>query len=260
MREVIKALPGVYQWRVRRYNRRFLENIHGNLFRGVYDTFAAATADLPPRAVVGYDQPGAADMYRSFMRGPREWDYPVLYWLDKQCPGLRSVFDHGGHVGILYYALRRYLNVGADFRWIVQDVPSINVAGRKLALEQGATQLEFTDEFSGANGCGLLLSSGAVQYLEQSPAELLASLRDCPEHVIINMLPVHEYEEFVTVNAMGVSFCPYKVRHRERFLQGMTAAGWQVRDEWQNLGKSCEIPFHDRYNRVEYYGWYFHRR
>jgi putative methyltransferase (TIGR04325 family) len=258
--DTVRGLPGVHQWRMRKYDRRFLRNVHrANLFRGVYDSFAAAVADLPGGSAIGYDQPGTADFYRQFMKSPREWDYPVLYWLHRLGPDLQSVFDHGGHVGILYYALRPYLSVGAGFRWRVQDVPSIVAAGRKLAVERSAEQLEFTEAFNDANGCEVLLSSGSLQYMEQSPVELLASLSNCPKHLIINMLPQHESEEFVTVNSLGVSLCPYKVRHRGRFLRSMEQAGWRLCDEWQNMGKACPIPFHDRFNGVEYYGEYFRR-
>jgi len=81
-------------------------------------------------------------------------------------------------------------------------------------------------------------------------------MRRLPDHLIINMLPLHDSEEFVTVNSMLASYCPYKVFKKQAFLEGMEQCGWSLKDLWENPGKSCTIPFHERQSTSRYYGVY----
>jgi putative methyltransferase (TIGR04325 family) len=80
-----------------------------------------------------------------------------------------------------------------------------------------------------------------------------------PDHIIINMLPLHETREFVTVSSMDASYCAYKVFRLPTFLAGMRNLGWKLKDSWQNPGKSCAVSFHEEVDDCRYYGMYFVR-
>src|SRR6188768_3096060 len=75
-----------------------------NAVRGAFRTFAEARASAPAKKRVGYDHPELARMYDGRLSELRAHDYPALYWVDRilrEGEGT-SVFDFGGHVGILY--------------------------------------------------------------------------------------------------------------------------------------------------------------
>ena len=93
--------------------RRFArETPETNLYRGIFPTFAQAQASAPHTRPVGYDNAGAADLYRERTRRVYPSDYPAMFWLDRLFQeGATSVFDIGGHIGIGYYAYQRYRNI-----------------------------------------------------------------------------------------------------------------------------------------------------
>jgi putative methyltransferase (TIGR04325 family) len=183
-----------------------------------------------------------------------------LYWLSRYPGKLRSVFDYGGHVGILYYGFARYLSFDEDFKWTVCDVPEVTRAGEQLANERDASQISFSNDLEDVqNGCDVLLASGSLQYLEEPFYETLKRLDELPRHIVINMLPLHEQREFVTVSSMDASYCAYKVYHLATFLGGMRESGWKLKDSWENPGKSCPIPFHEELSNSRYRGMYYVR-
>ncbi len=196
-------------------------------------------------------------MYREVMSKIREWDYPVLYWLDKDWQDIAKVFDFGGHIGILYYGLGHYLNYSDEFRWQVHDVKAVMEEGAAIAKGRNAKHLCFTESFADASGSDLVLASGSLQYFETPFYETLESLSQRPKRVLINMMPLHGRQEFVTVSSMGPTFCPYKVFHLDRFLTGMKERNWQLVDSWVNPGKECHIPFQPQLNGSRYCGMYY---
>jgi putative methyltransferase (TIGR04325 family) len=256
----IRELPPIRRWRRERFDREFERGDAVGTFRGVYPDFRSALADVPASSPTGYDQPGTGQMYSEVLESLREWDYPVLFWLSRFSEA-RRVFDYGGHVGILFYGFSRYLDFPAGFQWTVCDVPAVNRAGEALAEDRGATQLSFTNDFRDVeNGYDVLLASGSLQYVEEPFYETLAALRETPERLLINMLPLHDEEEFVTVSSMAASYCAYKVHRKRDFLEGMERCGWSLQDMWENPGKTCVIPFHERESTSRYYGMSYVRR
>jgi putative methyltransferase (TIGR04325 family) len=132
------------------YNRKFINNQDDNLFRGIYSSFPEAEQHIPGTRPAGYDNADSAKMYKNWIGQIREHDYPVIYWLDKIKTEIDSLFDYGGHIGFLYYGYIRYLNFSEQFKWWVYDVPAVVNEGRKIAQQQGKTQLHFCDDVNPA--------------------------------------------------------------------------------------------------------------
>src|SRR3546814_604813 len=106
--------------------------------------------------------------------------------------GNDKVFDLGGHLGQAYYGFSGYLEYPDGLEWRVQDVPAVVEAGRQRALTHDPDKrLTFTNDFTDADGCDVLITTGALQYLETSLPEMLQGLVVKPTHVLVNMVPLH---------------------------------------------------------------------
>lgn len=263
LHDLVDALgraPGLYQWRQARYDQRFATAERVNLFRGVYATAAAATAALPATKPAGYDHEAPAAMYNERTGQIYASDYPVLFWLSRLLTqDCCRVFDIGGHIGVGYYAYQDFLPYPAALQWCVSDVPAVVERGRKLATRKDAARrLSFTSDLTRADGHDIVFASGSIQYLPMTLGELLRGLGNKPRHVLINMLPVHATQTYFTVQNIGTAFCPYRIESRASVVDAMTAAGYTLRDSWENLEKRCDIPFFDAtYTLDRYMGFYF---
>jgi putative methyltransferase (TIGR04325 family) len=233
-------LPGLRQaeraWRWRQFQAE------PNACWGVYGSFAEAEAHAPPTKPLGYDNEAAAGMYGGLLDtiGPK--DYAVAFWLQRRLrPGGR-VFDFGGHVGVKYYAIRTVLDLPEGVRWVVYDVPAVVARGRELARERGAPGLEFTDRFADASGSDVFLVLGSLQYVEAPLPERLATLPDLPEYVIVSSAPmVDGGGRYVTLQNIGVAYCPYLVEDRGGLVRGMAERGYALVRSWENPEKLCRI-------------------
>jgi len=245
----------------KRYERMFAENLEANLFRGVFETFDAAQASAPPTRPLGYDHPGPAGMYMDRIRRIYPSDYPILFWLDRLLhSGCSRIFDVGGHIGVGYYAYRRYLTYPASLRWTVYDVPAVVRQGRELAQKMDPDgRLAFSDAFEGGDGADVLLASGSLQYLPDTLADRLKQLRATPRHLLVNLLPVHERESYYTLQSIGTAFCPYRIFSAAAALTAYDSLGYSLVDTWENAEKRCDIPFHPGHSLDRYRGFYFRR-
>jgi hypothetical protein len=80
-------MSGLFErFRRRQFDKQFASHVEGgfggNLYRGVFQTFAEAQASAPQGKPLGYDNPAAADLYLERTRRIYPSDYPVVYWLD----------------------------------------------------------------------------------------------------------------------------------------------------------------------------------
>ena len=252
--------PGLRQWRANKYDRRFERAENVNLFRGVYPSAAQAETAIPATKPKGYDHAGPAAMYEERTRQIYPSDYPVLFWLQKLLSeSCHRVFDIGGHIGVGYYGYQKYLHYPDSLQWRVSDVPAVAERGRQLAAEwDKAGKLSFTSDLYEAANFDIVFASGSIQYLPMTTAELLRDLPRKPQHVLLNLLPLHPTETYFTVQNIGVAFCPYRIEALPQFIAAMRAAGYQLKDRWENLEKRCEIPFSPAgYSLDRYYGFYF---
>jgi putative methyltransferase (TIGR04325 family) len=251
-------LPVVGQILEADYARTFAQRPPGR-FRGVYRSFAEATAAIPSGQRVGYDHDELAGMYRNRMDKANQSDYAVLFWLKGILNERSFLLDVGGHVGVSYHGWRRYLDYQPEMCWLVQDVPAIIRVGAQLARERESPGLEFTSDVADGRGCNILMSAGALQYVEESLSELLRRVGSLPRHLILNKMPLYDGETFVTVQSTGRAFHPYRIYNRAELVAEVEALGYRVVDDWTNRETHCEIPFTQGRDIDAYSGYYFVR-
>lgn len=223
---------------------------------GVYGSFAEAEAHAPPTKPIGYDNDAAAGMYRGMLETVGPKDYAVAFWLQRRLRLGGRVFDFGGHVGVKYYALRTVLDMpccggecclscSETVSWVVFDVPAVIAQGRKLAREREAPGLSFTDRFLDASGADVFLALGSLQYVETPLPDRLATLDALPQCVIISSTPMVDGERYVTLQNLGMSYCPYLVESRTGLVRGMAERGYTLVRSWENPEKLCRILDND---------------
>lgn len=244
-----------------RYDRRFTNNRHEQLFRGVFSSMAAAAQSAPTTRPTGYDNPEAAQMYGDLREEVALADYPMIHWLARLSNDVRRVFDYGGHVGVKFYAYAPFLRLTAETVWTVCDVPRVTEAGRALAAQRSEPRLRFATDFaSSIEDQDLLICSGSLQYIEPTLAEQLTRVMRRPPHILLNTTPFHEGPTFYTLNSIGTAFCPYKIQNVGEFLEGLSRLGYELVHRWKIPGKTTHIPFHPEQSRYEYLGMYLTKR
>ena len=216
-----------------------------------------ARASAPTTKGLGYDQPGPASMYRNRMESVFHTDYPVLFWLKSLIrPNIR-IFDLGGHVGVSFYAYEKYIDYPDGLIWHVCDVPAVTASGMLMAKSKLEDRLLFTNEYGHMDGSNILLASGSLQYIEQDLSEMLTGLHAAPEHLLINLLPAHKDRACTTLQNIGTAFCAYRTFKTDTFIRSICKAGYELKDQWENPDKACDIPFHEEYSVKPYSGFYF---
>jgi putative methyltransferase (TIGR04325 family) len=250
------AWPGVRHWRRRRFDAGFDAGGFGGTCRGIYESYDQAAAAAPHTLPLGYDHERAADLYRDRLERVFPSDYPMMFWLQRAfAAGARQVFDLGGHVGVSYYAYQRYLDFPADCTWTVCDVPAVLQAAAGMARQRDAHgRLRFTECFEQARDADVLFTSGCAQYLPETLAQRLASLDRLPPTILINLLPLHDHDDFWTVQSIGAAFCPYHIQQFEHFFIELAALGYTVQDRWENLEKRCQVAFDPAHSLDRYWG------
>jgi putative methyltransferase (TIGR04325 family) len=252
----------VQQARRQWFDLRFRTDRAAHLFKGVFDSFAAAEASAPPTAPRGYDNEASAALYLRRLQ-PDDHDYPSMFWIDRSLQqGLRSLVDIGGSVGIKFFAFQTFMDYPADLTWRVIDVPAVAERGRQFALEQDAgPALSFSDQLADAAGADIYFASGSLQYLQQSLPEMLAAMpaERRPRRIIVNTTPIHESRAFFTLNSIGTAYCAYRVEARQPFIDGVEACGYQLRDKWRNVGKTMRVAFEPALEVPHYSGFCFDR-
>jgi len=222
------------QWRFRPGQKS------SNSYSGVFSTFAQARAAIGDH--VGFDSKVGAALYREKLDRLAPEDYPLLFWLQPIAPSVKRVFDFGGHVGLHYYAFRERLAFAPGLTWTVSDVDAVMDEGRALAQSREASALRFEGGFGGAEGADVMISSGALQYLE-APALLdaLRNLKVMPRMLLLNKLPVAEGKGFVTVQDAWTFKAPYTVFSRPQLLADLQSLGYRLKDSWHNQGHHCLV-------------------
>lgn len=230
-------------WNLYRVYRRITSGRRNvNRFSGVFSTFDEARAAVPAGRQVGYDTTELASWYRERLDTVYVEDYPVLFWMQRLLPGLKRVFDFGGHIGLHFYAWNKVMNWPATLRWTVSEVPAVVDEGRAFAKERGATQLDFTARPQDCDGADLFLASGSLQYLEPGfLPSLLGEVKQRPKHVLLSKLPVHANRDYVTLQDAHLTFHPYTIVSRARLVDAMSALGYQLKDEWQSHEHDCRV-------------------
>lgn len=254
VRGLIAELPGVRQWRLRRYRKK-VQSTADWKFWGVFSSYQEALAAAPdnPALQVGYDTPGIADRGHEDYRRMHTFDYPALVWLalfagaarDKDPGSACTVVDLGGHLGFKYQAFLRFWRPPRGFRWIVCETPATVEAAARLPASQRSSGLSFSSDMGILNGTQILHASGVLAYLDEELWEILDGVDEPPRHLVLNKVPLTRGEGFWTVqNASGLAAVPYHVMPRKRFLDELAARGYRLVDEWSIPERTVEIPFY----------------
>jgi putative methyltransferase (TIGR04325 family) len=242
-----------------RYARTFQTERAANAWHGSFSSFAEASRAAPSRLPLGYDNQAGATIYDDLAPAVGAKDYPVLYWLSRIVTPSCRIFDLGGHIGLLYHSYRRYLPI-ERVQWVVYDVPAVVKAGAARARAKGTSELDFTDEFHHAGSADIILASGSLQYVETPFAEMLAGLSQKPNHVIVNKLPTQDHREIITLQNIGVAYCPYRIAARGTLIGSLAALGYELVDEWENPDPRTELPYNDEASPVTWRGYYYRLR
>lgn len=228
-----------------------------NSVRGVYSSFAEAAAAAPRTKPLGYDAANAGNWYYHKLTSVQLEDYPVIYWLKSAMADSKTLFEIGGHVGVAYYGFSRLLEYPADFTWTILDVPSVMKAGEALARERGQTQLQFAHGgLSSVKGADIVMTVGALQYLETNIATILSDFEQRPKHLIINITPVYDGPKFVTLQNLGSVYCPYHIFNRQELVTSLESLGYKLIDSWTKP-RQFRVPRHPDKAFDHYSGFYF---
>ena len=227
----------------------------------MFETYSQALAAAPETMPHSYDLEIAASMYRTQLQKVRACDYPAMYWLSRLLnKDVVEVFDLGGHMGQAYYGFAEYIDYPAGIRWQVHDVPTVMETGRNWAREHDPLGgLGFADTPECADGCDLLITTGALQYLEYSLPELLQRLDHAPDHVLVNLVPMHPGRGYFTLQNLGIAICPYRVMCLPEFVAQMKALEYDVADQWELKERHIRIPFEREAGIDAYHGFYFRK-
>ena len=182
----------------------------------------------------------------------------MLFWLARILKPHAVIFDWGGNIGISYYAFSHHLSYPNGLKWVINDVPAVLDAGRRIADQERASGLSFTTSFDQLAGADILLSAGALQFIE-NPFEILRLAIGLPRHMLLNKIPVYNKPHMVTIQNMGTSFCPYHLFNRDQIIRDVEALGYEMVDSWQNPALGCFIPFYPEYSIDAFSGFYFRR-
>lgn len=228
-----------------------------NSFRGVYASFAEAERGAPSVKPLGYDQANTTTWYLNKHGSVLSEDYPALFWLQAAFRDSHSVFEIGGHLGVAYYGFAKILSYPPNLNWTICDVPKVAAAGEALARERGRTNLKFVTSSALTDGADIVLTCGALQYIDApSLAETISSFRLRPRHLIINRIPVYDGAAFVTRQNIGSAYCPYRIFNRQEFVRSLETRGYSLIDSWQKE-RAFRIPRHPERAFDHYTGFYF---
>lgn len=230
-----------------------------NGFRGVYASFAEAERATPAVRPLGYDCAGSAEWYPQKFNSVQFGDYPVLFWLREAFSDSRTVLEIGGHMGQAFYGFAGVMDYPPGLVWTVLDVPSIVAAGTALAAKKGRSEIRFVSTLEHSPGAEILLSTGALQYLETDLSISVAAFPIRPRHVLINFIPVYDGAAFITVQNIGTAYCPYRVFNRKEFVNSLERLGYDLVASWKRP-RNFRIPLHRDKSFDVYSGFYFRLR
>ncbi|MCB1521766.1 MAG: methyltransferase, TIGR04325 family [Hyphomicrobiaceae bacterium] len=225
--------------------------IRRNGMTGAYPDRSLAMSAVPRNAVAGYNHEDVVHVSLDKMQDTKEWDYPVLLWLERLAKGSEGrrlrLLDAGGHTGTKFVAFSRKIDL-TNFDWIVWDLPPMVAAGRKHAAEQGLP-ITFTSNIADTGDADVMMCSGLLQYLDIEFAELVRSLPSLPKTIILNKVATRDGPSVVTLERIGPAYVPYNVRSAAAFLEEIAGLGYDIVDSWTIDALSHGIVSHPELGR-----------
>jgi putative methyltransferase (TIGR04325 family) len=227
---------------------------HPGIFSGVYASYDAALADIPSTRRAGWDNAEATSIWLEQPDPVAPSSYPLFFWLTQIARNDTTLLDYGGSIGLTYYGFQRRAVMPPGLRWVVVEVPRMAEQGRIAATRYSATCLEFVTDIAAAPPADILLSAGALQYMQHSVPGLLEMIAYRPRHIILNKLPLTAGDSYWTLQNFGPAVSPYRIFDKDKFMRYFETAGYAVRDEWPVTDLSCDIPFWPRHSVPRFTG------
>lgn len=226
-------------------------------FVGAFPTREAALAGVPRRALMGYNHESVAPVAVADMQRLMEWDYPVLFWLERlirDWPGKTvRLVDAGGHTGTKYIAFHKRIDL-SQVDWLVYDLPPMVALGQQIAANQGLP-IRFTSDPSILGRPDILLCSGLFQYYESRFTDLINLFDVKPTNVLLNKVQLRDGKSVVTLEKIGPAYVPYTMRDKIEFLSELDSAGYRIVDRWQIAALSHRIASHPELGPGESWGF-----
>jgi putative methyltransferase (TIGR04325 family) len=220
------------------------------LFSGLYPSYDAALAAIPSSRKAGWDHENSAKLWLGQIDPVMLSTYPIFFWLGKVYRENDALVDLGGSIGLTYYGYRKLAGLPKGSSWTVVEVSKIAEQGAQLAVKEHAEGLRFVVDPAQAGRCDLLLSAGALQFMEKSIPGLIESLPSKPRYLLLNKLPLTAQEDCWTLHNYGPAVTPNRLFNEQIFLEYFADHGYQLRDRWEVEDLKCLIPFYpERYIR-----------
>jgi len=229
-------------------------------FRRKFDSLSEARRVADAFTTSGHEHPTNITRHVEGLESLRESDYPVLYYWLQIRPEPRRVLDLGGNVGNLFYAYHRYLHFSGDLKWDIVELPKVREAGERLAIERKENRIRYVDAIRCDEEVDLFLSSGSLQYFDESLPDLLLQLKQLPLHVIINRVPVCHGEEVCTVQDGWTYLVPCKIQNVDALVSGMARIGYDLVENWEANEMRQLVPLYPESSAFRYSGFYFRKR
>lgn len=244
--DFIRMMPGIYQLRRRRYERKFFSTTRECWgLCGAYQSMEHARQQVPDLKKSTYDDDDIVEVNLEWFSTLSLFDYPVLYWLSRLIGEheVDSIVDFGGHVGVKYYAYSDRLQFPESFKWCVVDVPAMVQRGKEKARELGISHLMFIADIEAAPATKLLFCSGSLMYADLSIDQIVSKMVARPEYILINKLAVLPDQEVFSLEGFGVSRVPYHVFNLKQFNEAISKLNYELIDIWEIEDRTHEIPF-----------------
>lgn len=235
----------------------------GISYRGFYSTYAQALG-MADKTKLDYDvvnRNKASNQTQEeavLDNPPRDYDYPLLYWLSNLILPDTRLLELGGSIGHLYYASKKYFPHPETIQWTIAELEAAVSLGKRIGERRGEKALRFieSDKIQHTDEADVFVTAGTIQYVEDDLDTVLASLPTLPIHVLVNYLPAHDYRTFYTLQYLQVCEVPYKVYSKEAFEKSMNKLGYELVSTWRS-DRKLEIPFHPELAIDHYSGFYY---
>jgi putative methyltransferase (TIGR04325 family) len=208
----------------------------------------------------GHENPYNIKLHLDLNQRLRPSDYAALFHLSRFIPDVKSVFDVGGNVGVLYYSYRRYLVLPKDLRWRVYDLPANVAAGQALAVQRRTSQLQFSQSWRDAEGMDVLIASGSLHYLPTPLPDMIGQLQLQPEYILINRTPLQTGSQVATVQDAVEFRIACILYNRNDLVHRFEMLGYELLDIWDVAELSLVMPGYPEHSVPYYSGMLLRRR
>jgi putative methyltransferase (TIGR04325 family) len=182
------------------------------------------------------------DLHLRLSEKARPSDYVALFYIQQISSEIHNIFDLGGSVGNLCYCYEKYINFPANMKWTVFDLPETLRYGAEISAERHNKFLNFSGEFSKAEGACLFIACGSLHYFEEPLFSMIAKLQKKPRYVLINRTPLVDCQSFATVQEGSSSLVACILHNRSSMIRGFENIGYEVVDAWSVPERTLIIP------------------